>query len=154
MQDYGDVTLLANSGAAVRLTATAKSGCATPGTPPATTDVFSNLLPAELDVDAGEPFGLQVQSQIGKTALPAQLAVGSSFVMNLRINSASSALIAYEVRSWPEVSVLLLKGGQARCCLFLHSCMLKCGVQQGTSFGVADNPHVCALIASHQAATT
>ena len=102
---YGDVTLLANSDAAVTLTATTLSGCATSGTVSGTTAVYANLNPAELDVDAGAVFGLQVQSQITETVTPTALQVGSTFSMDIRVNSASSALIAFEVRPGSLTSV-------------------------------------------------
>ncbi|KAL3148640.1 hypothetical protein ABBQ38_014063 [Trebouxia sp. C0009 RCD-2024] len=84
-QSYGDVTLLANADTAV-------------GTASDTTLVYANLNPAELDVDAGDPFGLQVQSQAGRAAAPVVLQTGASFAMNIRVNSASSPLIAFELR--------------------------------------------------------
>lgn len=96
-QSYGDVTLLANADTAVRLTAGVQAACATASTVPGSTLVFANLNPVELDVDAGEAFGLQVQRQAGKTATPVQLQVGSNYTMDIRVNSASSPLIAFEV---------------------------------------------------------
>lgn len=94
---YGDITLLANANVPVVLTAS--TGCATGTLPPSTVSVYANLNPAELDVDAGEPFGLQVQAQSGQTAVPAVLPLNSSFIMDIRVNSVSSPLIAFEVRS-------------------------------------------------------
>ena len=95
-QSYGDVTLRANANTAIDLTAATRTGC---GTGSGKTSVFANLNPAELDVDAGEAFGLQVQSQAGRTASPALLRVGGNFTMDIRANSASSPLIAFEVHS-------------------------------------------------------
>ncbi len=96
---YGDVTLLTNSATAVTLTATTQSGCAAGTTTVSgSTSVYPNLNPVELDVDAGEAFGLQMQSQTAETAVPAALQVGSTFAMDVRVNSASSALIAFEVK--------------------------------------------------------
>lgn len=76
------------------LTAAPLSGC---GTTTGTTTVYPNLNPGELDVDAGEAFGLQVQSQAAEVATPAALQVGSTFDMDIRVNSTSSPLIAFEV---------------------------------------------------------
>ena len=98
-QSYGDVTLLANAESAVRLTAGVQAACATASTEAGSTLVFANLNPVELDVDAGEAFGPQVQRQSGKTATPVQLQVGNNFTMDIRVNSTSSPLIAFEVRS-------------------------------------------------------
>lgn len=98
-QSYGDVTLLANAATAVALTAAVQPACATASTVPGSTSVFANLNAAELDVDAGEAFGLQVQSQAGKTAAPASLQVGNNFTMDIRANSTSSPLVAFEVQS-------------------------------------------------------
>lgn len=99
-ESYGDVTLLANADTAVRLTAGVQAACVTASTVPGSTSVFANLDPVELaDVDAGEAFGPQVQRQAGKTATPVQLQVGSNYTMDIRVNSASSPLIAFEVWS-------------------------------------------------------
>ena len=95
-QIYGDVTLLANAAAAVTLTAT--TSCATSGMLSPSLAVYANLNPAELDVDAGEAFGLQVQSQVGRTAVPAAVTLGSTFTLDIRVNSASSPLVAFQVR--------------------------------------------------------
>lgn len=94
---YGDVTLLTNSATAVTLTAAPLSGCGTTTAISGTTTVYPNLNPVELDVDAGEAFGLQVQSQTAEVATPAALQVGSTFDMDIRVNSTSSPLIAFEV---------------------------------------------------------
>lgn len=99
VQSYGDVTLLANAATAVALTAAVQPACATASTVPGSTSVFANLNAVELDVDAGEAFGLQVQRQAGKTATPAALQVGSNFTLDIRANSTSSPLIAFEVQS-------------------------------------------------------
>ena len=98
-QLYGDVTLLANANAAVTLTMQTKSGCQNPAVSVVsdTTPVYANLNPAELDVDVGQAFGLQVQSQTPLAATPEYLQVGQSFAMEVRVNSASSPLIAYQV---------------------------------------------------------
>ena len=98
-QSYGDVTLLANAESAVRLTADVQAACATASTVPGSTLVFANLNPKELDVDAGEAFGPQVQRQAGKSAAPVQLQVGNNFTMDIRVNSTSSPLVAFEVWS-------------------------------------------------------
>lgn len=94
---YGDVTLLTNSPSVITLTATPLSGCGTSSAVSGSTTVYANLNPVELDVDAGEAFGLQVQSQTAETATPGTLVVGSTFDMDIRVNSTSSPLIAYEV---------------------------------------------------------
>ena len=94
---YGDVTLLTNSPSVITFTATPLSGCGYSSAVSATTTVYANLNPVELDVDVGEAFGLQVQSQTAETATPGTLAVGSTFDMDIRVNSTSSPLIAYEV---------------------------------------------------------
>ena len=90
--------MLANADTAVQLKAETKPGCAASGIVSGTTQVYANLNPAELDVDAGEAFGLQVQSQAGRAATPVVLQKGASFAMNIRVNSASSPLVAYEVK--------------------------------------------------------
>ncbi|DBA74582.1 TPA: hypothetical protein ACH3X2_009454 [Trebouxia sp. C0005] len=95
---YGDVTLLTNSPSVITLTATPLSGCGTSSAVSGDTTVYANLNPAELDVDVGEAFGLQVQSQTAETAAPETLVVGSTFDMDIRVNSTSSSLIAYELR--------------------------------------------------------
>ena len=98
---YGDVTLLTNSPSVITLTATPLSGCGTSSAVSGDTTVYANLNPAELDVDVGEAFGLQVQSQTAETAAPETLVVGSTFDMDIRVNSTSSSLIAYEVSLFP-----------------------------------------------------
>ncbi len=95
--NYGNVTLLTNSPSVITLTATPLSGCGTSSAVSGSTTVYANLNPVELDVDAGEAFGLQVQSQTAETATPGTLVVGSTFDMDIRVNSTSSPLIAYEV---------------------------------------------------------
>ena len=97
---YGDVTLLGNSPVAITLSATIASGCASssPIVQVQGTSVYANLDPVELDVDLGEAFGLQMQNQIGRSDTPAVLQSGSSFNMDVRVNSASYPLIAFEVR--------------------------------------------------------
>lgn len=95
-QSYGDVTLLANANAAITLTMTPSTTCSSSALPDQTT-VYANLNPAELDVDVGQAYGLQVQSQTPLAAVPEPLQVGQSFAMEVRVNSASSALIAYQV---------------------------------------------------------
>ncbi|DBB14474.1 TPA: hypothetical protein ACH3X3_004761 [Trebouxia sp. C0006] len=95
---YGDVTLLTNSPSVITFTATPLSGCGYSSAVSATTTVYANLNPVELDVDVGEAFGLQVQSQTAENATPGTLAVGSTFDMDIRVNSTSSPLIAYELR--------------------------------------------------------
>ncbi len=94
---YGDVTLLTNAPSVITLTATPLSGCGYSSPLSATTTVYANLDPVELDVDVGEAFGLQVQSQTAETATAGTLGVGSTFDMDIRVNSTSSPLIAYEV---------------------------------------------------------
>ena len=97
VQSYGDVTLLTNSNAAITLTMAA-TGC--PGQSSSvqdTTLVYANLNPAELDVDVGQAYGLQVQSQTPLAAIPEPLQVGQTFSMEVRVNSTSSPLIAYQV---------------------------------------------------------
>ena len=95
---YGDLTLIGNSASAVVLQAVISSSCAAPGAVARFTSVYANLDPAELDVDVGERFGLQVQSQVGKTATPTLLQNGQSFNMDVRVNAVSSPLIAFQVR--------------------------------------------------------
>ena len=99
-QLYGDVTLLANANAAITLTMQTKPGCQTPPGSVVSSDatpVYANLNPTELDVDVGQAFGVQVQSQTPLAATPECLQVGQSFAMEVRVNSASSPLIAYQV---------------------------------------------------------
>ena len=97
VQTYGDVTLLANANAAITLTM-AVAGCPGQSIPaPATTSVYANLNPPELDVDVGQAYGLQVQSQSPLAAIPEPLQVGQTFSMEVRVNSTSSPLIAYQV---------------------------------------------------------
>lgn len=103
-QSYGDVTLLTNADTAVRLTAGVQAACTTASTVPGSTSVFANLNPVELDVDAGEAFGPQVQRQADKTATPVQLLVGSNYTVDIRVNSASSPLVAFEV--WSRCNLL------------------------------------------------
>lgn len=69
--------------------------------------MYANLNPTELDVDAGEAFGLQVQSQAGRAAAPVVLQTGASFAMNIRVNSASSPLIAFEVQLLTSLMIAL-----------------------------------------------
>ena len=95
---YGDLTLIGNSASQVVLQAVISSSCAAPSAVSRTTSVYANLDPAELDVDVGERFGLQVQSQVGKTATPALLQNGQSFNMDVRVNAVSSPLVAFQVR--------------------------------------------------------
>ena len=121
---YGDVTLLTNSATAVTLTAAPLSGCGTTTAISGTTTVYPNLNPVELDVDAGEAFGLQVQSQTAEVATPAALQVGSTFDMDIRVNSTSSPLIAFEVS--PHWLGALLWAGSVHArgvkCLQWHLC--------------------------------
>ncbi|KAL0035306.1 hypothetical protein WJX77_000193 [Trebouxia sp. C0004] len=111
---YGDVTLLTNSPSVITLTATPLSVCGTSSAVSGSTTVYANLNPAELDVDVGEAFGLQVQSQTAETATPGTLVVGSTFDMDIRVNSTSSPLIAYELRvNYP--SVILSVASESDC---------------------------------------
>lgn len=95
-QIYGDVTLLANANGPVTLTMATQSSCTGPPVSD-DTSVYANLNPVELDVDVGQPFGLQVQSQTPLAATPENLQKGQSFAMEVRVNSVSKALVAYQV---------------------------------------------------------
>ena len=99
MGTYGDATLLGNAATAVTLTATTQTTCAVGAALTDTLSAYANLNPAELDVDVGEPFGLQVQQQTGLGATATNLQPGDSFTLDVRVGSTRAQLIAFQVCS-------------------------------------------------------
>lgn len=76
--------------------------------------MYANLLPAELDVDVGSPFGLQLQQQ-PTAAVPTYLQPGDSFRMDIRVNSTSSQLYAFQVTNTSPKPPKTLVGTESKC---------------------------------------
>ncbi|KAK9817698.1 hypothetical protein WJX72_000826 [[Myrmecia] bisecta] len=114
-QAFGDVQLLQNSDAVVSLTAKTQPMCAAGAALTSAVQAWANLMPEELDLDLGEPYGLVLQQQ-PEGAVPAYLQPGSTFRMDMRINSNSSQLNAFQIRVQYD-STLLSVASEASCAM-------------------------------------
>jgi len=97
---WGDAELLLNHWAAVGITMESQAGCVPAGGTAATDSeqVYANLAAAELDLDLGQQYGLQFQSDpANANSAPRAINPGDRFTVPVVLNSASDFVEVFDI---------------------------------------------------------